>query len=120
MIVKFMSLAFFLEALIVLYLPEQWIISLIGRENNFAIPLSAIIGIPLYTTNLTALGLVGGLLTQGMNPGGALAFLIGGATTTIPAMAAVYGIVRNKVFFIYLASAIGASIAAGYLFQIFN
>jgi len=120
MVVKFITLAFFLEALIVLYLPEEWVIALIGNDNSYAIPISALIGIPLYTTNLTALGLVGGLLKQGMNPGGALAFLIGGATTTIPAMAAVYGIVKTKLFIVYLASAIGSSLIAGYLFQIFN
>jgi len=120
MIFKFMSLAFFLEALIILYLPEEWIVSLLGRENIFAIPVSAMIGIPLYTTNLTALGLMGGLLNQGMNPGAVLAFLIGGATTTVPAMAAVYGIVKKRVFILYVSFALGAALITGYLYQIFQ
>lgn len=118
MIIKFMSLAFFLEALIVLYLPEAWIINLLGQGNRFAIPLSTVVGIPLYTTNLTALGLMGGLLQQGMNPGAALAFLIGGATTTIPAMAAVYGIVKKRVFFLYVLFALSAALLTGYLYEI--
>ncbi len=120
MIFKFMSLAFFLEALIILYLPEEWIVSLLGRDNIFAIPLSTLIGIPLYTTNLTALGLTGGLLNQGMNPGAVLAFLIGGATTTVPAMAAVYGIVKKRVFILYVSFALCAALLTGYLYHIFN
>lgn len=120
MVLKFMTLAYFLEALITLYVPEAWIVSLMGGGNAFAIPLSTLISVPLYTTNLTAIGLIGGLLNQGMNPGAALAFLIGGATTTIPAMAAVFGIVRNRIFFIYVMMAFGASLLSGYLYDIFH
>jgi len=120
MIVKFMTLAFFLEALIIFYLPEEWIISLLGSNNDYAILTSAFIGIPLYTTNLTALGLMGGLLELGMNPGAVLAFLIGGATTTIPAMAAVYGLVKKRVFILYVSFALGAALLTGYLYQLFS
>ena len=118
LILKFMTLAYILEALIILYLPEEWIISLLGSGNRFAVPLATLVGIPLYTTNLTALGLVGGLLQQGMSPGAALSFLIGGATTTIPAMAAVYGIVKGKVFALYLLSTLFISLAAGYVYEL--
>lgn len=120
MIIKFMTLAFFLEVLIILYLPELWIVSLLGKDNAFAIPISTLIGIPLYTTNLTSLGLMGGLLNQGMNPGAVLAFLIGGATTTIPAMAAVYGIVKRRVFLLYVTFALGTSLLTGYLYQLIH
>jgi uncharacterized protein len=37
-------------------------------------------------------------MEQEMLPGAALAFLIAGATTTIPAMTAVYGITKPRVF----------------------
>jgi uncharacterized protein len=117
MIIKFMTLAFFLEALIIRYLPQEWIVGILGSNNSFAIPVSAFIGIPLYTTNLTALGIMGGLLEQGMSPAAVLAFLIGGATTTVPAMAAVYGIVKRRVFILYVAFALGASLITAYLYQ---
>ncbi len=120
MILKFMLLAFFLEALIIRYLPSGLIVDLLGKSNSLAIPTSALIGVPLYTTNLTALGLIGGLLKQGMDPAAALAFLIGGATTTIPAMAAVYGLVKPKVFILYLGFALGGSLLFGYLFHFFR
>lgn len=118
LILKFMTLAYVLEALIILYLPEAWIVSLLGSGNRLAIPLATAVGIPLYTTNLTALGLVGGLLQQGMSPGAALSFLISGATTTIPAMAAVYGIVKGRVFALYLLSTLIISLLAGYAYQL--
>ena len=104
MVAKFMALAFFLEALIILYVPSDWIAGLLGQQNQGAILMAALIGVPVYTTELIALPLVSGLLAHGMNPGAALAFLIAGPTTTLPAMAAVWGLTKRRVFFLYLSS----------------
>ncbi len=41
--------------------------------------------------------MVSGLLTQGMSPAAALAFLIAGPTTTLPAMAAVWSLVPHRM-----------------------
>jgi len=46
--------------------------------------------------------LIGGLLAQGMNPGATLAFLIAGPTTTLPALAAAWGITTRRVFTLYV------------------
>ena len=118
MVVKFMALAYFIEALIVLYVPSQWITGLLGPQNPLAILTAAFVGVPVYTTNLTALPLVGGLLTQGMNPGAALAFLIAGPTTTLPAMAAVWGLVTGRVFILYVAFSLIGAIVLGYIYSL--
>lgn len=113
-----MLLAFFLEALISRYFPTAIVAGLLGKDVPWAIPLATAIGIPLYTTNLTALGVVNGLMAQGMSGGAALAFLIGGAVTTIPAMSAVWGIVKRRVFLAYLGFAVAGSLLAGYAYQL--
>lgn len=119
MVMKFMLLAFLLEAFIMLYVPQEVIITLLGTANPLAIPLSALIGVPMYTTNLTALPLISGLLEQGMSSSVALTFLIAGPTTTLPAMAAVFGIARPRVFVFYISAALIGSIVLGYTYQIF-
>lgn len=118
MVVKFMALAFFLEALIIRYVPEQWIITMMGRDNGWAILVATLLGIPVYTSNLSALPMVSGLLTQGMSPGAGLAFLIAGPTTTLPAMAAVWGLVRYRIFTVYLLYALGGAVILGYMKEI--
>jgi uncharacterized membrane protein YraQ (UPF0718 family) len=60
--------------------------------------------------------LVGGLISQGMNPGAALAFLIAGPTTTLPAMSAVWGIVNRKVFAFYIGFSLISAIVFGYIY----
>ena len=115
MVIKFMALAFFLEALIILYIPTEWITSIMGQNNAWAIITAALLGIPTYTSNLSALPMVSGLLAQGMSPAAALAFLIAGPTTTLPAMAAVWSLVTHRVFALYISFALVGAIILGYL-----
>ena len=119
MVVKFMALAFFLTALIKFYVPSTWINEVLGNGNPYAILSAALIGIPVYSSNLTALPLVGGLMEEGMNPGVALAFLIAGPTTTLPAMAAVWGLVSRRVFILYLSTTLVVAVVFGYLLSWF-
>jgi len=120
MISKFMLLALFLETLIKLYVPSEWIISVLGTENDFAIMNAALLGIPVYTNALAALGMVGGMLTQGMSPAAALAFLIAGPTTTIPAMAAVWSLVKNRIFALYVGFTLVGALLFAWLFNFAN
>ena len=117
MVGKFMAMAFFLGALIQIYIPAEWIAATLGARNSLAIPTAAILGVPIYTSNLTALPVVGGLLAQGMNPGAALAFLIAGPTTTLPAMSAVWGLVNRKVFALYIGFSLVGAIVLGYIYS---
>jgi uncharacterized membrane protein YraQ (UPF0718 family) len=115
MVIKFMALAFFLEALIILYIPAEWIVGIMGQGNAWAIITAALLGVPTYTSNLSALPMVSGLLVQGMSPAAALAFLIAGPTTTLPAMAAVWSLVSHRVFVLYVSFALVGAIVLGYL-----
>jgi uncharacterized membrane protein YraQ (UPF0718 family) len=118
MVAKFMALAFFLEALITFYIPGEWITTALGRHNPLVIITAAFMGIPTYTTSLTALPMISGLLTQGMSPAAALAFLVAGPTTTLPAMAAVWPLVARRVFVIYISFALLGAILIGYMYQL--
>jgi len=118
MVGKFMALAFILEALITLYVPASWISGSLGAQSPLAILTAALLGVPAYTTSLTALPLISGLLNQGMNPAAAIAFLIAGPTTTLPAMAAVWPLVARRVFVLYVSFAMVGAVLAGYVYSL--
>jgi uncharacterized protein len=118
MVGKFMALAFLLEGLITLYVPARWISGSLGAQSPLAILAAALLGVPAYTTSLTALPMIGGLLTQGMNPAAALAFLIAGPTTTLPAMAAVWPLVSRRVFVLYVSFSLLGAVMAGYAYSL--
>lgn len=115
---KFMALAFLINALIVFCLSPDLFNGILANNGPFAVVIAALVGIPVYTSNLTALPLVSGLLAVGMNPGAALAFLIAGPVTTLPAMSAVWGMVSRKVFLLYLLFPIVGAILFGWLFNV--
>ena len=113
-----MVLAFVLEALIIRYIPAEWITGLLGQQNSFAIVLASFIGVPVYTSNLAALPMISGLIEQGMNPAAGLAFLIAGPMTTLPAMAAVWQLASPRVFSLYVAFALIGAVLSGWAYQI--
>jgi uncharacterized membrane protein YraQ (UPF0718 family) len=118
MVIKFMVLAWLIGALVRLYVPELWISNALGVNNAWAIIAASLLGVPVYTSNLAAMPLVGGLLDQGMNPAAALAFLISGPITTLPAMSAVWGLVNRKVFALYIGFALFGAVLLGYLYEL--
>lgn len=110
---RWLLLAFVMEVLIVKYIPQESVAQFLGNGNWFAIPLAALIGIPLYLTEISSLPIVSGLLSQGMVPGAAISFLIAGPVTTLPAMSAVFGIVKRRLFILYMALGLGGAILFG-------
>jgi hypothetical protein len=112
---RWLAVAFLLEALILRYVPQAAIAGVLGDGNALAVVLAALVGIPLYLNNVSALPIVSGLLAQGMQPGAAVAFLIAGPVTTVPAMSAVWGVVRPRVFALYLGVSLAGAVALGYL-----
>jgi len=118
-LLKWLSLAYFLEALLVSYVPAQLIGSIVGGNGLGAIVIGAFAGAPAYLNGYAAPALVAGLIEQGMSSGAAMAFLVAGAISSIPAMAAVWSLVRWPVFTTYLGLGVSGAVTAGVLFQLF-
>ena len=112
---RFLILAFLLESLIIRYVPRAAIMSVLGTNSVFAIPLAAVMGLPLYFTNLSALPILSGLLSQGMQPGAVIAFLISGPLTTFPAMTAVWGVADKRIFALFVSISVGGAVLMGLL-----
>lgn len=118
MVTKFMGVAFLITALFTFYLPENIINRIVTGNPFIQVIMATLIGIPLYTSNITALPLAGGLIDLGLNKGAALSFLIAGATTTLPAMVAVWGITVRRIFLLYLSFALIGALMAGLVFNL--
>ena len=112
---RWMVIAFLLESLMVTYLPGQKVTAWLGH-GVAAIPLAVAIGIPSYLNGFAALPMVSGLISLGMSPAVALAFLVAGGVTSVPAMAAVWGLVRPRGFALYLGLALAGSLGVAYAY----
>ncbi|MCU0883723.1 MAG: permease [Beijerinckiaceae bacterium] len=114
---KMLILAFVLESLMSAWMPSGWIARVLGGDGPVAIIIAALIGIPAYLNGTAALPLMREMIGQGMAPGAALAFLIGGGVTSIPAAIAVWSIARAPVFVAYLAFSLAGAILSGLAWQ---
>jgi len=115
---KWLTFAFFLESLMLAYVSSDWIVSYVGAENWFAIPLAAIIGAPSYLNGYAAIPLVSGLIEIGMTPAAAMAFITAGAVSSIPAAIAVWALVKKSVFVLYLFLGLIGAMTTAWLYQL--
>ena len=117
-LVKWLALAYLLEALLITYVPAEAIAGLVGGEGLSSIVVGALVGAPAYLNGYAAPALVAGLMEQGMSAGAAMAFMVAGAVSCIPAMVAVWSLVRREVFVAYVGFGISGAIAVGVLFAL--
>ena len=117
-LVKWLALAYLLEALLVTYVPAEAIAGVVGGDGLFAIVIGALVGAPAYLNGYAAPALVAGLMEQGMSAGAAMAFMVAGAVSCIPAMVAVWSLVRREVFLAYVGFGLAGAVVAGVLFGV--
>jgi uncharacterized membrane protein YraQ (UPF0718 family) len=115
---RWMTVAFLVESLMVAWVPADTIADWLGGNGAFAIPAAVALGVPAYLNGFAAIPLVGGLIDLGMSKAVGLAFMVAGGVTSIPAMIAVWAIVKPRVFALYLALAAIGSLASGYAYAL--
>ncbi len=117
-LMKWLALAYILEAILVTYVPANLIARIVGGEGIMAISTAAIVGMPAYLNGYVAPPLLAGLMEQGMSAGAAMAFMVAGAISSIPAMAAVWSLVKPGIFASYLILGVTGAIISGVVFQL--
>jgi uncharacterized protein len=117
-LLKWLSLAYVLEALLVSYIPADLIVKVVGGEGIVPIATAALVGMPAYLNSYVAPPLLAGLIDQGMSQGAAMAFIIAGAVSSVPAMAAVWSLVKPRVFAVYLGLGVSGAIISGMVYQL--
>ncbi|MEO9518310.1 MAG: permease [Paracoccaceae bacterium] len=116
-LLKWLTLAYLVESLMLEYVPAEWIGSVLGGEGIGPILLGALVGAPAYLNGYAAVPLVDALIDQGMSNGAAMSFVIAGGVSCIPAAIAVWALVKPRVFFAYLGFAIVGAVLAGLAWQ---
>lgn len=107
-----------LGAIIYGYMPSDWVLKIAGPGNPFAVPVAAIIGVPLYIRAETAIPIGVALMGKGMSIGAVIALVIGGAGMAIPEMSMLASIFKKKLVAMIVAVIFLTAAISGYLFNI--
>ncbi len=99
------------------FVPDQWLVEYAGDDNIWAIPLAAIIGVPLYVRGSTMIPIALTLTTKGMGIGAVIALVIGGAGASLPEMVMLKRMFDWPILLAFLFSVFTVAITTGYLAQ---
>lgn len=117
-LLKWLTLAYVIEAVMVHYMPADLIATVLGGNGVGTVIMGALVGMPAYLNGYAAAPLVAELLEQGMANGAAMSFMLAGGVSCIPAAIAVWALVKPRIFAAYLGFALAGSVLAGVVWQV--
>ncbi len=99
------------------FIPTEWIANVAGPQRTLAIPVAAIIGIPLYIRVETMVPISVSLLNKGMGIGAVMALIIGGAGASIPEVSLLASIFKPRLVAVFVVTILTVAILSGYIFN---
>ena len=100
------------------YMPQDFVMKIAGPDNPFAIPVAAVLGIPLYIRAETAMPIGLALMGKGMSIGAVISLIIGGAGMAIPEMTMLASIFKKQLVAMIVLVIFQTAVVSGYLFNI--
>nr|WP_198160291.1 MULTISPECIES: permease [Photobacterium] len=99
------------------FMPTEFVASVANDSNPFAIPVAAVIGIPLYIRAEAVIPLSAALAAKGMGLGAVMALIIGSAGASLTEVILLKSIFKNKMIVSFLVVILSMAIGAGFLYQ---
>lgn len=106
-----------LGAVIYGFVPSEFIAKHASGDSIFAVPIAAVIGIPLYVRAEALIPLSAVLVGKGMGLGAVMALIIGGGGASLTEVILLKSMFRMPMIIAFLVVILGMAILAGYLFQ---
>ncbi len=100
------------------YVPNDFVARIAGPSNPLAIPVAAIIVIPLYVRAETVIPIGLALTQKGMSMGAVVALIIGGAGMSIPEMSMLASIFKIRLVVIFISVVFLTAVLAGFLINL--
>lgn len=105
-------------ALIHNWIPENFIVNLLGSDNPFAVILATIVGVPMYADIFGTIPIAEALLAKGAGLGVVLSFMMGVTTLSLPSMVMLKKAIKTKLLAIFVFICTVGIILVGYIFNI--
>ena len=104
-------------ALIHNWIPEAFIVKILGTGNPFGVVIAAIAGVPMYADIFGTIPIAEALLAKGAQLGVVLSFMMGVTTLSLPSMVMLRKAVKPKLLGIFIAVCTIGIMIVGYFFN---
>mgnify|MGYP001165969166 FL=1 len=113
-IIPYLFIGIAIGSVIYGFVPTDLLSKYAGNDNPFAIPVAAVIGIPLYIRAEAVIPLASVLLTKGVGAGTVLALIIGSAGASLTELILLRTLFRYKLILAFVCVILGMALIAGY------
>lgn len=116
-VVPYVVLGIAVGAVIHNWIPEKWIVSILGTGNPFGVVIATVAGIPMYADIFGCIPIAEALLAKGARLGVVLSFMMGVTTLSLPSIIMLKKAVKTKLLGIFVAICTIGIIVVGYFFN---
>ena len=100
------------------WIPEDFIVKVLGDNNPFGVILATVAGVPMYADIFGTIPIAEALLAKGALLGVVLSFMMGVTTLSLPSVIMLRKAVKPKLIGIFVAICTIGIILVGYLFNL--
>jgi len=100
------------------YVPQDYMASLMGKSSWFSVPLSVLIGIPLYSNAAGIIPIVSVLIEKGASLGTSLAFMMAVIGLSLPEMIILKKVLKLPLILAFIGIVAVGIMLVGYLFNL--
>jgi hypothetical protein len=100
------------------YVPESFMASLMGKSAWYSVPLSVLIGVPLYSNAAGIIPIVSVLIEKGASLGTALAFMMSVIGLSLPEMIILRKVLKLPLIFTFIGIVATGIMIVGFLFNL--
>lgn len=116
-VVLFLLLGAGIGAFIYEFVPTDLLANFAGASNLWAVPVAAVVGIPMYIRTETMIPIASILVSKGVAPGVMIALILGGAGASIPEVSLLSSIFKKKMVIAFVLCIFAVSVITGYVFN---
>lgn len=117
-VVLFLLLGAGIGAFIYEFVPTDLLANFAGASNLWAVPLAAVVGIPMYIRTETMIPIASILISKGVAPGVMIALILGGAGASIPEVSLLSSIFKKKMVITFVLCIFAVATITGYVFNL--
>jgi len=99
------------------YIPEGFMANLMGKATWYSVPLSILIGVPLYSNAAGIIPIVSVLIEKGVPLGTALAFMMAVIGLSLPEMIILRKVLKIRLLLTFVGVVTAGIIIVGYIFN---
>lgn len=102
------------------WIPEEFVVKLLGSGNPLGVVIATVAGVPMYADIFGTIPIAEALLRKGAQLGVVLSFMMAVTTLSFPSMVMLGRAIRPKLLVLFAAICTACIIAVGYFFNLIS